>query len=156
VYAHFPSWYGDYRLQVDTSYTNDGENLGYPLPPNSDEFLVRLQAQPLSNLSTGLTYQLIRHGDNPSAAPDTAIRGSTDQWYTDAVNSVDKDFLHDGLYDWNNILTLSAQYTLRSFPITFGLSYSFSHTFWVDNSPTDSGGPDEMRNILVVSVSIFR
>jgi hypothetical protein len=160
VYAHFPSWYPDYRLRVDTSYTNDGENLGYPIPPNSDEFLVRLWALPLSNLSAGLTYRLIRHGDNPGQNPgDPAILGRTDGYldYTVGLDSYpDKDFLHDGLYDWNNILTLSAEYTLPSFPVTFGFSYSFSHTFWVDNAPADPGKPDRIKNILALSVSIFR
>ncbi|MBN1834517.1 MAG: hypothetical protein JW820_01640 [Spirochaetales bacterium] len=159
VYAHFPSWYPDYNIPVDTAYTHDGENLGYPIPPNSDEFLVRLWALPLSNLSLGLTYRLIRHGDNPSLGPgDLAILGRTDGWmdYDQLDDYPDKDFLHDGLYDWNNIVTLSTEYTLPSFPVTFGLSYSFSHTFWVDNSVSDTGKPDEIKNILALSVSIFR
>jgi len=160
VYAHFPSWYPDYNIPVDTSYTHDGENLGYPIPPNSDEFLVRLWALPLSNLSAGITYRLIRHGDNPGAKiEDLAILGRTDGYmlygsYLDLYP--DKDFLRDGLYDWNNIVTLSAEYTLPGFPITFGLSYSFAHTFWVPNASGESAGPDQIKNILALSVSVFR
>jgi hypothetical protein len=157
VYAHFPSWYPDYRLQVETSYTNDGENLGYHIPPNSDEFLVRFWAMPLSSLSAGLTYQLIRHGDNPSAIPgDPAILGRTDGWYTAGANAVEKDFLHDGLYDWNNILTLGAEYTLPWAPVTVGLSYSFSYTFWVVNASGEPPRPDQIKNILALSVRVFR
>jgi hypothetical protein len=157
TYAHFPTWYADHYLGVDTSYTQDGENLAYPLPPNSDEFLVKLASLPLPRLAAGLEYRLIRHGDNPNKDPgDPAILGRIDGYYTPAANQADKDFLHDGLYDFSHIVTLSGEYRLARAPVTLGASYSFVYTLW---EPNDSGEPDrpnETRNILALSVKVFR
>ncbi len=72
TYTHYLQAVPQYGTQlIDTSYSNDGENIGYHLPPNSDEFLVRLSAYPAPRLSVTAQYQLIRHGTGqPPAGPD--------------------------------------------------------------------------------------
>ncbi len=159
TYAHYPTDYPDYENLVDTSYTHDGENLAYPLSPNSDEFLVKLCSLPFPNLRAGLEYRLIRHGDNPSANPgDIAILGRPEGYLDfDLIpGPLVKDFLHDGLYDFNHIVTLSGEYAIPNTPVTVGLSYTFSYTYWEPNASGEPDRPDTMRNIIGLTVKVFR
>lgn len=160
TYAHYPTSYPDYRIDVDTSYTHDGENLAYPLWPNSDEFLVKLGGVPFPRLRIGAEYRFIRHGDNPTMDPgDLAILGRPDGYLDYTVpldNYPDKDFLHDGLYDYNHIVTLSGDYAIPNTPVTLGLSYTFSYTRWEPNDSGEPDRPDTFRNIVGISVKVFR
>ncbi|HOH17630.1 MAG TPA: hypothetical protein PLP00_08680, partial [Rectinema sp.] len=123
VYSHYPTWYPDYRMQVDTSYTQDGENLGYYLPPNSDEFLVKLDMMPARDWRLSLKYSFVRHGDNPdSNVGDPVIFGDVNKWlvYTPALLYMDKNFLHDGIYDYNHIGNISVSWRPTVPPLLFG------------------------------------
>jgi hypothetical protein len=159
TYAHFPTDYPDYQVPVDTAYTHDGENLAYHLWPNSDEFLVKFSSIPYPNVRAGLEYRLIRHGDNPGAVPgDLAILGRPDGWldYDLIDDPLYKDFLHDGLYDFNHIVTVSGEYAIPDTPVTVQLSYTFSYTFW-DTNATGLPYPGEIvRNIIGLKVKVFR
>ena len=74
-----------YTNPVSMSYTNDSENLGYHLPPNSDEILVAFDWLGLPHARLRLRYQLVRHGANPSSAPgDPVIHGDVDRPYVGA------------------------------------------------------------------------
>jgi len=141
------------------SYTNDNENLGFHLPPNSDEFLVQLQSLPQYNLLLTLNYRLIRHGTN-----DPALMGGTPAIYGDADipfdysqtdSYPDKSFLNDGIYDWNHIITLRASYTLPDFPLTVTLTYSFCYTSWDANKSGVSPPADVYKNIISLRVNVF-
>ncbi len=159
TYAHYPENTPFFSNPVDMSYTHDGENLGYHLPPNSDEFLLKLESLPAHNIKAGLQYQLIRHGDNPSSAVgDLTIQGDINKPlnYAELNNYPDKNFLNDGLYDWNHILTMFGFYSFDRIPITFGLKYSFAYTFWKENNSGETAPKDEIRNILAFTVKIFR
>jgi hypothetical protein len=159
TYAHYPTDYPEYMLPVDTAYTHDGENLAYHLWPNSDEFLVKLASVPYPNVRAGLEYRLIRHGDNPNKAPGTDyILGRPDGWLVySIINTItDKDFLHDGLYDFNHIVTLSGDYSIPNTPVTVGLSYTFSYTFWDTNASGELYPGDIVRNIIGLNVKVFR
>ena len=48
---------------INISWMNDGENLGYNIQPNSDQFLIKATSHPLPGLTIVLGYQLVRHGD---------------------------------------------------------------------------------------------
>ncbi len=166
TYAHYPTIYPETYsetdpLYVETSYTHDGENLAYYLYPNSDEFLVKIACMPIARLTTGLEYRLVRHGDNPSKDLNTVrvIFGAPEYYLNYSLgidNFPDKDFLHDGLYDFNHILTLSGEYTLPNTQVTLGLSYSFSYTYWEPNASGEADRAHEMRNIFGASVRVFR
>jgi hypothetical protein len=160
TYAHYITWYPDFRLPVETSYTHDGENLAYPLYPNSDEFLVKLWSLPLPRLQAALEYRLIRHGDNPNkGTSDLYILGRPEAFLNYDLgieNFPDKDFLRDGLYDHNHIVTLAGTYALPGFPATVGLSYSFVYTWWDPNATGLAAPPAQVRNILALSVTVFR
>lgn len=159
TYAHYPTDYPEYTLPVDTAYTHDGENLASHLWPNSDEILVKLRCLPFPSFTAGLEYRLIRHGDNPTKLPGSLfILGRPDGWldYDLIDDPLYKDFLHDGLYDINNIVTVSGEYSFPEYPVTVGLSYTFSHTFWLTNASGESYPGDIVRNIIGLNVKVFR
>ena len=120
-YTHYP-----YK-SININYSHDGENLGYHLPPNSDELLVRLFTHPVQGLELTAQYQLIRHGTGDHTLGE--IEGDIDTWfvYGDLALYPEKDFLHDGAYEWINILTLGAGYRFVNLPLRAWAEYSFVH-----------------------------
>nr|HPG97211.1 hypothetical protein [Rectinema sp.] len=167
VYAHYPTWYPDYRMQVDTSYTQDGENLGYYLPPNSDEFLVKLDMMPARDWRLSLKYSFVRHGDNPdSNVGDLVIFGDVNKWlvYTPALLYMDKNFLHDGIYDYNHIGTISVSWRPTVPPLLFGAEipfelsagYGISYTWYEDGTGAGRAIPaSEWKNVFSMSMKLF-
>jgi hypothetical protein len=158
VYAHYPTWYPDYRLRVDTSYTQDGENLGYYLPPNSDELLVRLQAMPAPGWRASLSYSYIRHG--------TGAGGSVDDWmdYSRGVDTYLKDFLHDGIYEYSHVAKANLAWRPAAAPRVFGaevpleLGAGFGLAYTWQEDGTGGGGAvadPEWKNLLELSCKLF-
>ena len=157
VYAHYPTWYPDYRLRVDTSYTNDGENLGYYLPPNSDEFLGRLEAFPAPGWRASLQYSFVRHGTGDGGSVDDYLNYDTEVAKT-------KDFLHDGIYQYNHIgkanLYWRPDKAPRLFgtpiPLELGAGYGLSYTWYEDGT---GGGAavtaSAWKNVLELSAKLF-
>ena len=159
TYAHYPQSYSLARNPIDLSYTHDGENLAYYLQPNSDEFLFQLKSMPIKNFLTSLTYKLIRHGTNEGWEDgDLAIYGDIDEYmnYSQLNNYPDKDFLNDGIYDYNNVIGLKGSYSFEKVPITVGLEYIFSHTHWVANDSGVTPPAPQIRNILSFTVEVYR
>jgi len=112
-------WYGD--TPMETAYTNNGFSLGYYLPPNSDELLVKFETMPAKSLTTHLQYQLIRHGaDYGSSAVDGSNLLSELDPGDRAGNLVLKRyFLQDGAYQWMHIIKIGGEWTLEKLPIAF-------------------------------------
>jgi len=104
-------WYGD--LRMETAYVNNGVSLGYYLPPNSDEFLVRFSTMPATTLNTHLQYQLIRHGADfgPSAVDGSNLRSELDPEGRDDKLELKRYFLHDGAYQWMHIVRIGAEWS---------------------------------------------
>lgn len=97
------------------SYTNNGASLGYYLPPNSDEFLIKFTTQPFSGANISFQYQLIRHGVDWGSE---ANMDSGSSIYSELPTGhkraeMQKYFLHDGTYEWTNILALSGSYDFK-------------------------------------------
>lgn len=113
--VNYLPYYDDY---VCMNYTNNGINLGSYLPPNSDEILIRFDAKPIAGLSTSLSYQLIRHGADYGSQQ---VRGSSIYSELDKENRSDfeKNFLHDGAYNWIHILSLNGSYATRQTKLPF-------------------------------------
>jgi hypothetical protein len=132
-YSHnrnYNPWYGDTRME--TSYTNNGVSLGYYIPPNSDEFLVRLQTMPSKGIQTHLQFQLIRHGADfgLSAVDGSNLLSELDPDGRDGSNDVLKRFfLKDGAYQWLYIFKLGVEWKPSNLPVTFfgeaGVNYSY-------------------------------
>ncbi len=168
VYSHYATWYPDYRMRVDTSYTQDGENLGYYLPPNSDEFLFKFEVTPAPDWRVSLKYRFVRHGDNPQADWDSSlaeIYGDVNKYMDySQLDSYNKSFLHDGIYDYNHIGNIVVTWRPASKPellgvtIPFELSagYGISYTWYEDGTGAGRSVSDpEWRNVLSLSMKLF-
>ncbi|MEW6549610.1 MAG: hypothetical protein AB1407_09120 [Spirochaetota bacterium] len=161
VYAHYPTWTFDSRLRVDTAYTNDGENLGYHLPPNSDEILLRIESSPAPRWRLALSYSLIRHGDNSPASgqtflTDLQIYGDVDKYqnYAQIPNYPDKNFLKDGIYDYNHSGRLDLSWRPASLPLELSLGYGLSYTYWDDGEDKGRAVPGPVwRHIFRLGVT---
>ena len=70
---------------INISWMNNGKNLGYYLPPNSDEFLFQIEGQPLPGWHFALGYKHIRHGDGDRTRRQ--VEGRTNAVFE---NTVDK------------------------------------------------------------------
>ncbi|MBN1523364.1 MAG: hypothetical protein JW904_02670 [Spirochaetales bacterium] len=160
VYAHYPeAGVSTTEGYLDVSYTNDGENLGYRLQPNSDELLVKIESLFTPEWHFLFSYQLIRHGTNDAAllAGAPAIYGDINEYFD--YNQIglypEKNFLEDGYYDWNNIFSLQTSYRFSGFPAIITLFYNFSVTVWDMNSTGVSSIAAEFRNIVGIKLKLF-
>jgi hypothetical protein len=120
TYTHprnFTPWYGESRME--TSYTNNGVSLGYYLPPNSDELLVRFDTMPARNITLHLQYQMIRHGADfgPSAVDGSNLFSELDPDGREDKPELRRSFLRDGAYQWLHIIRIGAEWTLEKAPI---------------------------------------
>jgi len=157
VYAHYPEdRISSSKFDVDMSYTHDGENLGYALPPNSDEILVKVESVPVENLTASLSYRLIRHGTNDPGDPQAIFGDVTHPFdYTLVDLYPDRKFLEDGYYDWNNVITLAGSWRIPGAPVLLSVSYSFCHTFWDMNSTGLPRIQPQFKNIFSIRVRLF-
>ena len=152
-----------------TSYVNKGENLSYPLYPDSVEILASYS----TGLGKGMTLDLEVKDQIRSAQYSTDEYGTTlhniinywQQLYGEGFSYVDKDFLS---YIWNNVLCMSAEVKkeFSGFPVTLncGLqcivdtrrSYAFNEKVkWYrnyemvdDGSKLVDGVPTETENCI--------
>jgi hypothetical protein len=136
---------------ININYAHDGENLGYHLPPNSDELLVRFFTIPAAGFEVTVQYQLIRHGDGDHLAGQ--IEGDIDTWfdYDDVDLYPEKDFLHDGIYEWIHVLKLSAGYRFARAPVMISAEYGFAYAANYGNV----SGNTAVKNVLGLAASWF-
>ncbi|MBD5443750.1 MAG: hypothetical protein HDR34_10195 [Treponema sp.] len=130
---NYTPWYSDY---ISESYTNNGESLGYYLPPNSDEIHIKFQMRPSAWSMAALQYQLVRHGADYGSRQ---VGGSS--LYSELPNkgrdNLRKYFLRDGAYEWTHIVSLGVSYDFKQFkvPIVLNCSLGFVYSSFTD---TDS------------------
>jgi len=122
TYTHqrnYEPWYGG--LRMEKLYANNGVCLGYYLPPNSDEFLARFQIMPVKNVTAHLQYQMIRHGADfgPNAVDGSNLQSELDSQDRDDNPVLKRFFLHDGAYQWSNIIKIGAEWNLSKAPVSF-------------------------------------
>jgi hypothetical protein len=152
-YAQAYSW-SDSDYLYDISWTNDEENLGYYLPPNSDEFLLRIESYPSSNVTMYFQYQYIRHGegdwDEGEMEGDTSSGGTVS-----SAHAYDgwglKDFLNDGIYETLNIPTIGLSYEFTDYPLQVEADYSFIYATNYDNIE----GNNVVKNLFGFLVHIY-
>jgi hypothetical protein len=126
-YTHYPQQPPMYSVPVNINYSHDGENLGYHLPPNSDELLLRFFSYPSFGIEITAQYQLIRHGTGNHLYGQIEGDINTPIVYADLTLYPEKNFLHDGIYEWINILTLRFGYHFATLPVKAWAEYSFVH-----------------------------
>ena len=133
---------------LSESYTNNGEALGYYLPPNSDELFVKFETNPLPAASFGLQYQLIRHGVDWGSESNIYSGSSIYSelpagTYGPGRDNLHKYFLKDGVYEWMNIVTLEASYNFKHFDIPLKL---YGTAGFVNNWFTSIGSATPSKN----------
>lgn len=133
---NYAPWYNHYICE---NYSNNGESLGYYLPPNSDEFLLQFKCQPKKGINAGASYQLIRHGADYGSQQ---VPGSNIYSELSNVNrsELKKYFLHDGAYNWIHILSAGGKVSLNSkVPVSFygNLGIMFSYFTVIDDEKYD-------------------
>jgi hypothetical protein len=142
-YTHnrnYNPWYGDQRME--TSYTNNGVGIGYYLPPNSDELLFRISTMPVKNLTMHLQYQMIRHGADFGSS---AIDGSN---YLSELDPEDRDsndvlkrfFLQDGAYQWQHIIKLGGEWTLKKVPLSLFIEAGVVISYFTNTAEDANSG----------------
>lgn len=130
-------WYSEY---ISEAYMNNGRPLGYYLDPNSDEIFVRIDTKPAPATSVSLQYQLIRHGADFGSG---AVAGSSlySEMPTGIRDSLYKYFLHDGTYEWMNIIALEGSYNFNKLKVPLQLSCTVGYLY--DYFTQSSGGANQ-------------
>jgi hypothetical protein len=127
--------YNGKPLPSMTAFVSGGESLGYYMPPNSDELLLRLESMFLPDLRAHIQFQLIRHGADYGYG---AIGGSS---LTDRLANAgsSKNFLYDGVYRWNSVIKVGGDFKFKAGNIPLSV---FVETGFVSTSFTTNGaGP---------------
>lgn len=124
----YTPWYDHY---INEGYSNNGECLGYYLPPNSDEINIQIETRPVQYMTLGLQYQLIRHGVDWGSQ---ATLGSN--LYSELRNNdrddLEKYFLRDGTYEWSSIVSIHSSYSFKRFklPVTVYASVGYIYDWF--------------------------
>jgi hypothetical protein len=97
--------------QISSSFMSGGESLGYYLPPNSDEVLLRFEAILIPEIKIHVQFQMMRHGADFGTL---AVPGSSPYDTLTNIRYERKFFLKDGAYQWDNTIKLGASFDLKS------------------------------------------
>ncbi|MDR1256126.1 MAG: hypothetical protein LBJ86_00065, partial [Spirochaetaceae bacterium] len=121
-YTHnrnFNPWYNESGGPMETAYVNNGVGIGYYLPPNSDEVLLRFETMMKNTAKLHFQYQMIRHGADfgPSAVDGSSYYSELDTDGRNEKAELKKYFLHDGAYQWFHILKAGAEHKLNRLPV---------------------------------------
>jgi hypothetical protein len=149
TYTHYLQAVPLYGTQlINTNYSNDGENIGYHLPPNSDEFLVRLSSHPAPRLSVTAQYQLIRHGTGNNLLGEIEGDINVPIVYNPPTTYPKKDFLNDGIYEWIHIARLNLSVSVPALHASVWGEYVFVSASNYTNIP----GNNVVKNLVGVGV----
>lgn len=144
VYTHYPETDFNEMTEgrpTDMTYTNDGANLGFYLPPNSSELKVDFINMCVPDLYIKLKNRYIIHGTNDLNGDQYQIFGDIYRHqYGNVTDYPLTDFKNDGIYDYTWFSELNFEKKIRSTP---GIRYfrilgslGYSKTWWDSN---DSG-----------------
>jgi hypothetical protein len=102
--------YDGYSGRRTSAFVSGGESLGYYIPPNSDEFLLRLESIFFPDFKIHLQFQMLRHGVDYGFG---AVPGSS---LTDRLSDTraQKHFLEDGVYRWDNVIKLGGSFKFKA------------------------------------------
>jgi hypothetical protein len=131
----------------DSAFINGGESLGYYLPPNSDELMLRFEFMLLTIIKTHVQFQMIRHGVDYGYG--TVVGSSL--YDTLADNYSAKYFLKDGVYQWDHLLKLGGSCSLRAgIPLSIYAETGLAVTNFTDNDSIGSeAGYGDLMNDTV-------
>jgi len=164
VYTHYPetAYAMGTNRPIDMTYTHDGSNLGYYLPPNSGELTWSLVNIAIPNLVLELDNRLIIHGTNDLASENIyQIYGDIYHHHEGNIRKYPiMDFTKDGIYDFTIQSELKFDWKIRTNKINKAPNYyrlngslGYSRTRWESNNSGVLAPPD--YNILTGSVGII-
>jgi hypothetical protein len=120
------------QLPSMTAFVSSGESLGYYMPPNSDEFLLRLESMFLPDFKAHIQFQALRHGAD--YGKDRITGSSLKDRLADSESQ--KHFLEDGVYRWNNVIKLGGSFKFMAGTIPISV---YTETGYVSTSFTING-----------------
>jgi hypothetical protein len=143
------------------TYTHDGFNLGFYLPPNSGEISWSLVNITIPDLVLSLDNRLIMHGTNDLASSNLyQIYGDVNrsQLGPDIYQYPLLNFTNDGIYDWTVLSDFKFDWKVRR-PKILGMDYfrltgslGLARTWWETNN---SGvAPPRRRTLLSGSMGV--
>ena len=145
-YTHYPHLNDNGDIEQQLNYVNKGENLGYPLRPNSDEILLAIRMQAPDGWGGSLTVKYQRRSGQYGFNMDKYMR------YAAAVEGEydDKDFAGN-LFEKTLGIKTTINKTLKRFPIRISASYLFSMTAQRTNLPTPvEVWDEELKDVVTV------
>jgi hypothetical protein len=137
--------YGGRSLPSMTAFVNSGESLGYSMPPNSDELLIRMEAMFFPDLKAHIQFQMTRHGADYGYGK---INGSSLKDRLADEHSA-KHFLEDGVYQWNNVIKLGGSFKFRAgnIPLSVYAETGIVSTSFTINGSAGTGNQAEYDSI---------
>jgi hypothetical protein len=138
-----------HSVLIDTAYTNNGESLGYYLPPNSDEILLRVESLFLPGTSGHVQYQLIRHG--VEYGPGRVDGSSPQDKMLKKNNNTKKYFLRDGVYQWNHVVKIGGAYSFKTKKIPIAVYGDFGIVVTQFTATDAPSGSEEDRSFHFIS-----
>jgi hypothetical protein len=162
-YTHYPvdldyNGDGEADLIYDLMYVNKGQNLGYPLRPNSDEFLLSAQFGLPNGWRTDVVGKFQRRSGQYGANIDeymvyrAAATGNYD----------DKDF-NGNIFERNLGLEVGVSKTLSDYPVTFRFSYIYNMKmersrvpvlYWDFDTPNGSPTSDPTAGDVIIKYEV--
>jgi len=145
IYTHYPETRVNAFIDrpVDMTYTHDGANLGFYLPPNSGEWHWNLTNMAFPDLVLALDSRLITHGTNDLASENIyQIYGDIyrHQFTPEGGDIHDYPltrFGRDGIYDHTFMMELSFDWKIRAINLVpyfrIAGSAGFARTRWESN-----------------------
>jgi len=145
AYTHYPdARFNTFTARpLDMTYTSDGFNLGFYLPPNSGELSWSMVNIAIPDLILSLDNRLIIHGTNDLASTNVyQIYGDVYRWQLgdDITQYPLLNFTKDGIYDWTVLSDFKFDWKVRKIPV-MGLKYfrvigslGGSRTWWKSNN----------------------
>ncbi|MDA3955992.1 hypothetical protein [Oceanispirochaeta sp.] len=148
-YPSYTDYYdADEKTRMYTYYANKGENLGYPLPPDSDELLIKLSTAAFSNFLFDLSYRFMTHSD---------------QYGSSIQDAIDYDLYEEGGYDQKNhngnlieminALSLDCRWDVPELPVTLKAGYGLVIGEIRDSSDLKWNG--YQNNILSIGAEFY-
>ncbi len=139
----------DYK--VYQSFVSNGYGICSKLDPNSDELLVKIDTYITPDITLTGSYQMLRHGEFGGDYNDPLDD------YSD-VESLEKDFLHDGNYDWYHMFTIGTGVDCAPIfllPIKIYISDTLVNFFQTDIEVQLIDGTEQITNYVTVKVQVW-
>ena len=161
VYTHYPEidFSTGNNRPIDITYTHDGFNLGFYLPPNSAELSWSLVNIAFPDLVLSLDNRLIMHGTNDLSSENIyQIYGDIYYHHKGNINNYPLlDFTKDGIYDYSFQSEFSFDWKIRTkkTPSCYRLtgSLGYSSTWWETNNSGVTA--PESRQLFTGSIGII-